>query len=153
MEVFMIKNNLLIQLVNLIIINLSFILFLAFIIVFNLNFKTSSLIIFVTSMVCYGLLTYLLIDPYDYYLDNIKSILSLPLISLTLFALYFILNISIDNYVLSIPFESYNFYCTPLMNFLDIFNPVTCILFSIIPFIICLLAITLKPKKQITNKK
>lgn len=144
----MLKNNLLIQFVNLLIINLSFALFLFFVIMLDFNFKTSSLTVFIISLICYGLFTYLLIDPLKCYLDNVKSLLSLPLLSLTLFALYFILNIYIYDPMLSVPFESYNFYCTPLINFLNTLNPVTSILFSIIPFIICLIALTLKTKKQ-----
>lgn len=140
----MIKNNLLIQFVNLLIINLSLIIFLGFVIIFDLDFKTSSLIVFITSMVCYGLFTYLLINPYDYYLDNMKSILSLPLLSLVLLSLHFLSNTPL----LSIPFESYTFYCTPLMGFFNAFSPITGILFSIIPFIICLLVLVLKPKKE-----
>lgn len=144
----MLKNNLLIQFVNLLIINLSFALFLFFVIMLDFNFKTSSLTVFIISLICYGLFTYLLIDPLKCYLDNVKSLLSLPLLSLTLFALYFISNIYIYDPILSVPFESYNFYCTPLINFLNTLNPVTSILFSIIPFIICLIALTLKTKKQ-----
>lgn len=144
----MLKNNLLIQFVNLLIINLSFALFLFFVIMLDFNFKTSSLTVFIISLICYGLFTYLLIDPLQCHLDNVKSLLSLPLLSLTLFALYFILNIYIYDPMLSVPFESYNFYCTPLINFLNTLNPVTSILFSIIPFIICLIALTLKTKKQ-----